>query len=140
MKLVLDTNVLVSGLLYPSGPSSRLIAAWRHDSFELVVSDFLIDELQRIATRLAPRLKQGPTDVDDFVDTVCLRGQLLQLDEASLAQAAASGLRDANDVPILATLIGAQADFLVTGDKDLLALAQAYPILSPAAFVARFLP
>ena len=58
-----------------------------------------------------------------------------------LEQAAAAGLRDPDDVPILAMLMGAKkADCLVTGDKDLLALAAVYPILSPAAFEARFSP
>ena len=57
-----------------------------------------------------------------------------------MIKAAATGLRDPNDVPILAMLIGSGADFLVSGDKDLLALAGTYPILSPAEFVARFVP
>jgi len=140
VKLVLDTNVLVSGLLYPSGPPSRLVTAWRNDAFDLVVSDFLIDELVRTASRLASRLRQSQAAVDDFLDIVRLRGQLLPLSDALLTQAAATGLRDPNDVPILAMLIGSGADFLVSGDKDLLALAGAYPILSPAEFVVRFVP
>ena len=45
-----------------------------------------------------------------------------------------------NDVPILAMLIGAAADFIVTGDKDLLSVAGAFPILTPAEFEGRFLP
>jgi putative PIN family toxin of toxin-antitoxin system len=140
VKLVLDTNVLVSGLLYPNGPPLRLVTAWRKDAFELVVSDFLIDELVRTASRLAPRLQHGQAAIDDFLDILRLRGQVLQLSDALLTQAAAAGLRDPNDVPILAMLIGSGADFLVSGDKDLLALAGAFPILSPAEFVARFEP
>ena len=54
----------------------------------------------------------------------------------NLAQARASGLRDPNDVPILATLIAAGADCLVSGDKDLLAEADRYAILTPADFCA----
>ena len=140
MRLVLDTNVLLSGLLFPGGPPSRLVAAWRNDAFELVISDFVIDELVRTAARLAKRLQQRPEAVEDFLDTMRLRSHLLRLDDDMLARATASGLRDPNDVPILAMLIGSQADFLVTGDADLLALAAAYPIVSPSAFEARFLP
>ena len=140
MRLAFDTNVLVSGLLFPGGPPARLVAAWRNDAFELVISDFVIDELVRTAARLAQRLKQHPEAVRDFLDMVQMRAHLLRLDDDMLSRAAASGLRDPNDVPILAMLIGSKADYLVTGDADLLALTAAYPILSPSAFEARFLP
>lgn len=139
MRLVLDTNVLVSGLLFPGGPPSRIIAAWRGGAFDLVVSDFLVDELVRIVQHLAPRLKFTAAELDDFLDTLRLRSEMVQLDADSLAQTSAAELRNPDDVPILAMLISAAADFLVTGDKDLLASAGAYPILTPAEFEARFL-
>ena len=140
MRLVLDTNVLVSGLLFPGGPPSRLVAAWRRGAVDLVVSDFLIDELVRTWHHLAPRLKHTPAELDDFVDTLWLRSEMVQLDADSLSNAGAAGLRDPNDVPILAMLFSAAADFIVTGDKDLLAVAGTYPILTPAEFEGRFLP
>ena len=40
----------------------------------------------------------------------------------------------------MTTPLGAGADWLITGDKDLLALAESYPILTPVAFVSRFMP
>jgi predicted nucleic acid-binding protein len=49
-------------------------------------------------------------------------------------------LRDANDQPVLGTLLAARdaagADYLITGDKDLLALSDRYPIVTPAQFWA----
>ena len=140
MRVVLDTNVLVSALLFRGGPPARLLAAWRLGAFELLVSDYLIDELSRTWMRLAARHQHKPADLNDLLDTLRLRCALTPLDPAALMQATASGLCDPDDLPILAMLIGAGADFLVTGDKDFLALAQAYPILSPAAFESRFLP
>jgi uncharacterized protein len=140
MRLVLDTNVLVSGLLFPGGPPSRLVKAWRAGAFDLVISDFVIEELVRTWGHLAPRLKVAPNDLADFLDALHVRAELLRTDAEMLASAAAAGLRDPNDVPILAMLIGSDADFLISGDKDLLALAGTYPILSPADFVGRFVP
>ena len=140
MRVVLDTNVLVSALLFRGGPPARLLAAWRLGAFELLVSDYLIEALSRTMGRLAARHQHKPADLNDFLDILRLRCALTPLDPAALMQATASGLRDPDDLPILAMLIGTGADFLVTGDKDLLALAQAYPILSPAAFESRFLP
>lgn len=140
MRLVLDTNVLVSGLLFPGGPPSRLVKAWRAGAFDLVISDFVIEELVRTWGHLAPRLKVPPNDLADFLDALHVRAELLRTDADMLSRAAAADLRDPNDVPILAMLIGSGADFLVSGDKDLLALAGTYPILSPADFVRRFVP
>ena len=120
MRLVLDTNVLVSGLLFPGGPPSRLVKAWRAGAFDLVISDFVIDELTRTWAHLAPRLKATPDDLADFIDTIGVRAELLRINAAMLARAGTAGLRDANDLPVLALLIGSGADHLITGDKDLL--------------------
>jgi len=50
-------------------------------------------------------------------------------------------LRDANDLPVLGTLLAAQkgegADYLITGDKDLLALAKRFPVVTPVEFWSR---
>jgi putative PIN family toxin of toxin-antitoxin system len=46
-------------------------------------------------------------------------------------------LRDAKDLPVLGTLIASGASYLITGDKDLLALADHHPIIAPADFWAR---
>ena len=140
MRLALDTNVLVSGLLFPGGTASRLVKAWGAGAFDLVISDFVIDELTRTWAHLAPRLKASPDDLANFMDTIGIRAELLRVDTAMLAQAGLTGLRDPNDLPVLALLIGSHADHLVTGDKDLLALAGTYPILTPADFVTRFVP
>jgi uncharacterized protein len=42
--------------------------------------------------------------------------------------------RDAKDLPVLRTFLAAQANYLITGDKDLLALEDRYAIVSPAEF------
>jgi uncharacterized protein len=46
-------------------------------------------------------------------------------------------LRDAADAPVLGTLLAGHADYLITGDKDLLVLADRYPIVTPADFWER---
>lgn len=70
MRLVLDTHLLVSGLLDPVGPPSRLVEAWRTRAFDLVISDFVLDELIHSWQHLAPRPKVEPSYLADFVDTI----------------------------------------------------------------------
>lgn len=140
MLVVLDTNVLVSGLAYPGGPPGRLVGAWRSGAFSIASSDFALRELARILPMMSARTGMSADDVRDFLDAFRAAVSWVEPGADSLAQAQASGLRDPNDVPILALLIASGADCLVSGDKDLLALADRYPILTPADFCARHAP
>ena len=83
--------------------------------------------------RLAHRHAMDAAEIDDLVDSLALQCELavpLLSDEPLL--------RDAADGPVLGTLLAAMAtgsmDYLITGDKDLLVLADRYPILTPVAF------
>lgn len=140
MLVVLDTNVLVSGLAYPGGPPGRLVTAWRGGAFRLASSEFALRELTRILPRMSARTGMSPMELRDFLDAFRTTATWVEPDADTMAQAQASGLRDPNDVPILAMLIAASADCLVSGDKDLLAVADRYPILTPAQFCSRHAP
>ncbi len=134
MRVVLDTNVLASGLAFPGAPPGRLVAAWRAGAFDLVVSEFLLDEIARVLPMLSARAGFTASDVRDFIDILHALSVVTALSAEAIALARASGLRDPDDIPVLATLIASGADCLVTGDKDLLVLSARSPIISPADF------
>ena len=95
----------------------------------MVLSPYILDELSRVLPRLNHRLHWRPTDFSDLIDILAL--------EADLVEPLAPGKnlpKDVKDVPVLGTLLTAKANYLVTGDKDLLVLAERYPIVSPADF------
>jgi putative PIN family toxin of toxin-antitoxin system len=132
LRVVLDTNVLVSGLAYPEGVPGRIVAAWRRGALGVVLSRYILDELTRVLPRLNHRLKWQKADFADFVDLLAIQADLVE------PQALAAGAaRDAADIPILGTLVAANADYLVTGDRDLLARAGRYAIVTPAEFWKR---
>jgi len=131
LRVVLDTNVLVSGLAYPGSVPGRIVAAWRRGSLEVVLSRYILDELARVLPRLNHRLHFTPADFQDLIDSLALSADLVE------PQSTPHPLRDAADQPILGTLFAAQADYLVTGDKDLLELSATQPILTPAQFWQR---
>ena len=140
MRVVLDTNVLVSGLAFPSGPPGRIVSAWRAGAFGLVASEFMLDELARILPALSHRTGFSAADVRDFLDLMRAMSTIVELSADHLSHAQGSGLRDPDDAPILATFLASGADCLVTGDKDLLVLAGPWAIVSPAGFCARYNP
>jgi uncharacterized protein len=130
MRLILDTNILLSALLSPLGAPAKLLDAWERKRFTLVACDALIAELRDVAGRPFFRAR--------------LR--------ASAAELLAAGLRDfsffCRDLPsgvapdpkdsyLLALAEASQAEFLVTGDKELLSLKQhkSTRIITPAAMI-----
>lgn len=137
MRVVLDTNVLLSGLAYPKSLPGRILTQWYQGSLEVVLSNFILDELRRVLPRLSNRHGLTPAEIDDLVDILALQAEVVEPVALSNDEC-----RDLNDLPILGTLTAAlerdQADCLVTGDKDLLALSEQYPIISAAQFCSRY--
>ena len=133
LRIVLDTNVLVSGLAYPSSVPGRIVAAWRGGRLDVVLSRFILAELLRVLPRLNHRLHWREEDMLDMVDTLALLADLVE-PSADAAPMVGPALRDAADGPVLGTLLASGADYLVTGDKDLLVLAPHYAIVTPAWF------
>ena len=95
----------------------------------MVLSRHILDELTRVLPRLNHRLKWQPNDFADLIDILAIQADLVEPGTLE-----GDAVRDAEDIPVLGTLIAASADYLITGDDGLLALAERHPIVSPAEF------
>ncbi|MCC6562624.1 MAG: putative toxin-antitoxin system toxin component, PIN family [Xanthomonadales bacterium] len=131
MRVVLDTNVLVSGLAYPGSVPGRIVGAWRQGGLDVALSRYILDELSRVLPRMS-RLTLTAAEILDLVDSLRFIADVVEPDESH-----GEVLRDPADAPVLATWKAANAQYLITGDKDLLAVAAKYPIITPADFWAR---
>ena len=133
---MLDTNVLVSALLKRDSIPGRLLQAVWDGSLDLVLSEPLLTELRDVLDypKVRRRLAANAIDCDLFLEL--LPFFTIQVDLSGIQ---VPRPRDAADEMVLATFVAGQAEWLVSGDEDLLVLADRYPILTPAAFVARFL-
>ena len=129
LRVVLDTNALVSGLAYPGSVPGRMVTAWRQGAMDVVLSRYLLDELARVLPRLNHRLKWQPADFADLIDILAIEADIVEPVAVSDNSA-----RDAKDLPVHGTFLAAQADYLVTGDNDLLALRDRHAIVTPAEF------
>ena len=134
MRVVIDTNVVLSGLIKPGSVPGQVLRAWRDGSIRLVLSEFLIEE---IAVTLArPKIQAlvpwPAVQIDRFVLELRAFCDVVEPAELNFKYP-----RDPDDIPVLATLIASGADLLVTGDHDLLVLREEYPIETPAEFVRR---
>jgi len=113
MRLVLDTNVIISALLFDGLPETLLLSTMG-GLHELVLSSYIIAETTRI---LEDKFKVQPTNVK-------LLQQLLNGGEIVYFQPFLNIVADEPDNRILETSAKGNADYLVTGDKILLKLKE----------------
>ena len=118
MRILLDTNVLVSGCMNPHGPPGQLLDHWRRLAFELVTSEHQVDELVRVLSYEKIRMR---IDTDLAADLLERLEAIPMVHTRDLPRLTASP--DTDDNLILAAAIAGHASLLVTGDKsDLLDL------------------
>ena len=127
--IVLDTNVLLSGIAYPQTIPGKIVSSWRNGSIDAVLGQNILAELQPVLPRHNHRLGWSTEEIRDFVDSLTFLADIIEP-----VQSADPQLRDEADQPVPGTFSAANARYLVTGDKDLLALAHRYRIISSANF------
>jgi putative PIN family toxin of toxin-antitoxin system len=129
VRVLLDTNVLISGILFRGVPRRLLERAIRGE-FDLVTSPALLDELEDVLVRsfeLPPELARA------------VRTELEALAEVVVPADVPAVSRDPDDHQVLAAAAVGRADAVVTEDQNLLVLEthQAIPIVRPADLAAR---
>lgn len=133
LRTVLDTNVLVSALLFPEGNASWLRRMWRSQAILPLVSRETASELIRVLGY--PKFSLTRDEQEDLLADYLPYCDPVVVDEPPEL----TDCRDPFDRPFLALAIVAGADALVTGDGDLLALAPGFavPIITPSALKER---
>ncbi len=130
-RVVIDTNLVLSALVF-GGRLSRLRLAWQNNRFIPLASEVTIAELVRVLTY--PKFKLTNSEQEDllsdylpFCDTVLIPDTLPVVPEC----------RDPFDIPFLLLAVVGQADYLVTGNGDLLCLSDNFscPILTIDEFL-----
>jgi putative PIN family toxin of toxin-antitoxin system len=131
-RAVLDTNVLVSALISPGGPSAALLLELRGGAFELVVSPLLLDELADVLGRPQLRAYVTPDQAGAFVELV-LKAATVVGDPPPSGLALTA---DPDDEFLIDLARAALVDVLVSGDAHVLALRGTLPVMTPAEFLA----
>ncbi|MBI4405784.1 MAG: putative toxin-antitoxin system toxin component, PIN family [Deltaproteobacteria bacterium] len=112
MRIVVDTNVLISGMFWGEGPPQQIIQAWLCGKVTVVASREILDEYRGVTARLSARKK---------LDVSKLLERLLMLVHFILpADLPAPVCSDSSDDKFIAAAFSGRAKYLVTGDKALL--------------------
>lgn len=132
MRVMLDTNIFISMIFFPSN-QTRELARQLTDGHQIVVCDYVIEELRLVVERKFPAKKK-------FLENFFLELPFeLVYTPKSLDLEIFPEMRDTKDSPILATAIMENVDVLLTGDKDFLVLDVETPeILTMTEFLQKY--
>lgn len=135
IRAVIDTNILIRALIKPLGTVGPVLTRLRAGAFELITSEPLLEELT--AKLALPRIRDKyhltDEDIEALLALIALRGQIVYPERAI------SVCRDPKDDMVLEAAVAGEADYIVTGDEDLLVLGdfEGIEITSPHVFLER---
>lgn len=131
MRVVLDTNTLVSALLF-SGVSSKLVSLWQNGLIAPLLSREILDEYLRVLSY--PEFALSEEEIKEFIQEEILPFVEVVKPKRRLRVVR----RDPSDNKFLECAVAGKADVIISGDKDLLSLGRyrQIRIQSPAQFLA----
>lgn len=118
MRIVLDTNVVVSGVLFGGIPRQAL-DFWKMDTYELICSPEIVDEYEDILNRMLKKVKT-PSEylVEDFLGLIVKNATLLHPHHNERIS------RDPDDDMFINCALSGRAVYIVSGDRDLLDIGE----------------
>lgn len=135
MRVVIDTNVIISRFLSPHGTPASILACWEHGLFELIVTDAILAEYLRVLSydRLRAHHGMTPDEIAQVVEGFRSFGALVEPPETITTI-----IDDPSDNRFLEAAVAGHSDYIVSGDPHLLRVGEyrGIQILQPAAFLA----
>ena len=133
MRVLIDTNIIISAVLFPQSALSKNVFAIA-DQYDLVLSSQIFDELRRTMERKFPA---KVTEAENFLRR--LRYEFVDTPK-DIDPDIFPHIRDPKDYPILASAILAGVDVFISGDADFNGVVSDFPeIMTPAEFAKEYL-
>lgn len=128
MKIVLDTNVFISGIFF-SGPPAQILKAWKDKKIRIVLSKEILDEYQRVAKELSAKFPS--VDIEPIIELLTIYGEVVETTGVSVTVC-----EDPDDNMFLECAIASNSKIIVSGDNHLLKISgyQGIDVVSPRKF------
>jgi putative PIN family toxin of toxin-antitoxin system len=133
VKIVLDTNVFISGVFF-SGSPYQILRAWRNQEFQIVISLEILDEYYRVGEELSDQFPEA--DLNPILELITTKAELI---EAALLDEPVCD--DPDDDKFFACAIAGGANLIISGDKHLLKMSgyQGVEVIRPRQFADEYL-
>jgi len=131
MKVMIDTNIFISAILFPNGQASKALIKALTPPFQPIVCNYILEELRR---KFQDKFPDKTNMLEDFLSQSL---SVIRVAETPAKEIKDEILvRDVKDRPIIRAAINSNVDLLLTGDKDFLdSLVEAPQIISVAEFL-----
>ena len=133
IKLILDTNVFISGIFW-SGTPAKILNAWYEKKIKIVCSLEILDEYSRVSDILSK--KYPSVDMEPFINMMIRDAELFTPIKLKTPVS-----RDPDDDKFIAVALAANCHLIVSGDNDLLSVTgyKDIEIINPSEFVKKYL-
>ncbi len=133
MRVVLDTNVLISGIFF-SGPPAKILSHWRKGNFIAVISEPIILEYTRVAKEISQKFTQ--IEITEILGLFILNSEIIDPGGLEIREC-----EDLADNKFLECAIAGGCEVIVSGDKHLLKMSEFHgvKILKPRDFLDKYL-
>ena len=132
MKVMLDTNIIISAVLFPNGRAAQAFLKSLSYPYEPIVCDYVLNELRR---KFDEKFPDKASNLDEFLQMALLFIEVVPTPTLELLEE--RQIRDPKDRPILRAALNNHADLFLTGDKDFLESSVSDPrIISVAEFLS----
>ena len=131
MKIMIDTNIIISAALFPNGKAAQAFFKALFPPYTPLVCDYVVDELHR---KFREKFPDKITELEVFLYDALTYIHVVSTPEEAIE--VESTIRDPKDRPILRAALNAHADLFLTGDKDFLESSVTDPrIINVATFL-----
>ena len=133
IKVVLDTNIFVSGILSPKGAAGTIMREWQSNSMDLVTSVELLEEIERVLKypKIIKITKWDDRKIEEYIEYLHFFTTVVDISGVNY-----HFVHDPNDNHIIETYLAAECNYLVTGDKALFSLKKKINVITLEDFVS----
>ena len=133
MRIILDTNVFISAVFF-GGPPYQILDSWRNGKINIVLTEEIFDEYQRVARELSKQFKQ--IDISIFLDLLTVNATWIEAPQLPFGVSS-----DPDDDKFLACALASRTKVIVSGDKHLIDVSgyRGIAVVKPRAFIEQYL-
>lgn len=132
MKVVLDTNVLISGIFF-SGPPFQILKAWQEGKIKIIASEEILSEYQRVTEELSHQFPS--VDIGRILELITVHAEVVDASDFQLTIC-----KDPDDNKFISCALAIKSKIIVSGDKHLLNISgyKGINVLKPREFTDKY--